>query len=135
VYLYIYIYCCRFFIKTVAIFPATYTLQQLDKSLQNKQNNETTSYRIPLVTYSPTSPQSLPCSNMPAHGTHHLCLPILSTRHILTYINTVAGVTRLLISDIYKYCVSRYIFMKNLVAEHFYAARVLRPIALKHPIP
>jgi hypothetical protein len=37
------------FIKTVAIFSATYTLQQLDRSLRNEQKNEKTSYRTRLV--------------------------------------------------------------------------------------
>jgi hypothetical protein len=39
-----------FFIKTVAIFSATYTLQQLNRSCRNKQKNEKTSYRVRLVT-------------------------------------------------------------------------------------
>jgi hypothetical protein len=48
-------YCYRFFfIKTVATFSATYTLQQLNRSLRNKQKNkqknEQTSYRIRRVT-------------------------------------------------------------------------------------
>jgi hypothetical protein len=46
----IYIYCYRLFITTAAIFSATYTLQQLDRSLRSKQKNEKTSYRIRLVT-------------------------------------------------------------------------------------
>jgi hypothetical protein len=57
----IYIYCCHFFIKTVAIFFATYILQQLDRSLRNKQKNEQTSYRIRLVTLVSLL-QTLPCT-------------------------------------------------------------------------
>jgi hypothetical protein len=36
----IYIYIVAFFIKTVAIFSATYTLQQLNRTLRNKQKGE-----------------------------------------------------------------------------------------------
>jgi hypothetical protein len=59
----IYVDCYRlYFLKTVAIFSATYTLQQLGRrSLRNKQKNEKTSYRIRLVT-SVSLLSTLPCT-------------------------------------------------------------------------
>jgi hypothetical protein len=64
VYKNVYIYILLslvFFKKTVAIFSATYTLQQLGRSLRNKQKNEKTSYRIRLVT-SVSLLSTLPCT-------------------------------------------------------------------------
>jgi hypothetical protein len=58
VYLYIVIACV---LKTIAIFSATYTLQQLGRSLRNKQKNEKTSHRIRLVT-SVGLLSTLPCT-------------------------------------------------------------------------
>jgi hypothetical protein len=49
VYIYIYIVIACI-LKTVTIFSATYTPQQLGGSLRNKQKNEKTSYRTRLVT-------------------------------------------------------------------------------------
>jgi hypothetical protein len=59
-YIYIYIVIAYIF-KTVAIFSATYTLQELGRSLRNKQKNEKTSYRIRLVT-SVSLLSTLPCT-------------------------------------------------------------------------
>jgi hypothetical protein len=107
---FIYIYCYHFCIKTVAIFSATYTLQQLNRSLRNKQKNkqknEQTGYSIRLVTsvgLLPTLPNFVPIPALQqysgAWGTSFVPAA-LTTRHILAPPSfEILGHTRLHISN------------------------------------
>jgi hypothetical protein len=78
-YMYIVILLSLVFFKTVAIFSATYTRQQLGRSLQKSEKLVTV-----CLARSNFAPIHLPRRNTPAYGTHHLCVAILTTRHILT---------------------------------------------------
>jgi hypothetical protein len=73
------LYCNRLSFLTIATFPATYTLQQLGRSLQKNEKLVTV-----CLARSNFAPIHLPRRNTPAYGTHHLCVAILTTEHILT---------------------------------------------------
>jgi hypothetical protein len=73
------LYYCFLYCLTVATFPATYTLQQLGRSLQKNEKL----FNVCLAR-SNFAPIHLPRRNTPPYGTHHLCVAILTTKHILT---------------------------------------------------
>jgi hypothetical protein len=64
---------------TVIIFSATYTLQQLGSSLEKNEKLVTV-----CLARSNFASIHLPRRNTPVYGTHHLCVAILTTKHILT---------------------------------------------------
>jgi superfamily II DNA/RNA helicase len=72
------LYCNRLCFLTVATFPATY-IQQLARSLQKNERLVTV-----CLARSNFPPIHLSQRNTPAYGTHHLCVAILTTKHILT---------------------------------------------------
>jgi hypothetical protein len=70
------LYCYRLYFLTVATFPATYTYSS---SVQKNEKLVTV-----CLARSNFAPIHLPRRNTPAYGTHHLCVAILTTKHILT---------------------------------------------------
>jgi hypothetical protein len=93
-YVYCYIVIASYFL-TVATFAATYTLQQLGRSLQKNEKLVTV-----CLARSNFAPIHLPRRNTPAYGTHHLCVAILTTKHILTLPLDVLHILILLILNI-----------------------------------
>jgi hypothetical protein len=71
--LYVYYIVIACVVLTVATVPATYTLQQVGRSLVTV-----------CLARSNFAPIHLSRRNTPAYGTYHLCVAILTTKHILT---------------------------------------------------